>query len=219
MFVPREDSVKLIRLKLRNLQNEPRSLSATFYAEWVLGGVRDVTQMHITTEVDPETGVLLARNAFNPSFSSHVAFADVNLEPRTLTADRTEFLGRNGVLSNPAALGRKDLSGRVGAALDPCVALQAKFDLQPGEEKEIVFMLGQAATMGEMRQLVRRYRKPARAQAALAEVRQYWDNILSVVTVKTPNPALNLLVNRWLPYQVLSCRLSGRSAFYQSGGA
>jgi cyclic beta-1,2-glucan synthetase len=136
-----------------------------------------------------------------------------------LTADRTEFLGRNGVLSNPAALGRKDLSGRVGAALDPCVALQAKFDLQPGEEKEIVFMLGQAATMGEMRQLVRRYRKPARAQAALAEVRQYWDNTLSVVTVKTPNPALNLLVNRWLPYQVLSCRLWGRSAFYQSGGA
>ncbi|MFL5245477.1 MAG: GH36-type glycosyl hydrolase domain-containing protein, partial [Gemmataceae bacterium] len=219
MFVPRQDPVKVIRLKLRNLENEPRSLSATFYAEWVLGGVRDVTQMHITTEVDPETGVLLARNAFNPSFSSWVAFADVNLEPRTLTADRTEFLGRNGALSSPAALSRKDLSGRVGAGLDPCVALQGKFNLEPGEEKEIVFMLGQAATMGEVRQLVRRYRKPARAQAALAEIRQAWDNVLSAVTVKTPNTALNVLVNRWLPYQVLSCRLWGRSAFYQSGGA
>ncbi|HEV3238226.1 MAG TPA: glucoamylase family protein, partial [Gemmataceae bacterium] len=219
LFVPPEDSVKLFRLKLRNLRKEKRSLSAVFYAEWVLGANRDASQMHICTEIDPETGVVLARNAFNPSFSAHVAFADVNLEPRTVTADRTEFLGRNGSISNPAALSRKELSGRVGAALDPCVAIQAKFDLQPGEEKEIVFLLGQAPTLGEVRQLVRRYRKSARANAALADIRQFWDNMLSTIQVKTPNPALDLLVNRWLLYQVLSCRIWGRSAFYQSGGA
>src|SRR5262249_45252804 len=139
--------------------------------------------------------------------------------PRTLTADRTEFLGRNGLVSAPAALTRKELSGCVGAALDPCAALQVKFDLEPGEEKELLFFLGQAPSLGEVRQLVRRYRKPARAQAALDEVRAFWDSLLTTVQVKTPNKPFDLMVNRWLAYQVLSCRVWGRSAFYQSGGA
>jgi cyclic beta-1,2-glucan synthetase len=136
-----------------------------------------------------------------------------------VTGDRTEFLGRNGSPANAAALGRVELSGRTGAALDPCGAVQAKFDLQPGEEKDVVFVLGAAHSLDEVRHLLRRYRDPGEVEMAFAEVRRRWDDVLTAVQVQTPNAALDLLVNRWLLYQALACRVWGRSALYQSGGA
>lgn len=242
LCVAPEDPVKLVRLTIRNDGQQTRSLSATYFAELVLGTVRDQTGMHLVTEIDTETGALLARNPFNPDFGSNVTFVDVNLRPRTLTGDRTEFLGRNGSAAAPAAFGRVELSGRVGPALDPCAALQARFELKPGEAKEIVFLLGQGANVEEVRELTRRYREPGRMQAAfhqwsggpgkeprpslLSPVqiafdanRYKWDQVLTGIQVKTPNPAMDLLLNRWLLYQVLSCRVWARSAFYQSGGA
>ena len=218
-FVPPEDPVKLLRLKLTNIGDRPRHLSVTFYADWVLGSARDAAPMSVVTEVDHETGALLARNSFNIDFGAHVAFADVDRRPRTLTADRIEFLGRNGSPAAPAALGRVELSNRAGAGLDPCLAIQAKVDLNPGEETEVIFLLGQAPDLDAARELSRRYRDPLAVQGALDEVRRRWDDVLTAVQVRTPDPALDLMVNRWLPYQVLSCRLWGRSAFYQSGGA
>src|SRR5262249_20720857 len=136
-----------------------------------------------------------------------------------LTADRTEFLGRNGSAAAPAALSRVRLSGQVGPLADPCAALMASWDLPPGEEKEVVFLLGQAATPEEAQRLLRRYREPGRAAQVLDEVRRRWDAVLGAVQVRTPDAALDLLLNRWLLYQVLSCRVWARSAFYQSGGA
>jgi cyclic beta-1,2-glucan synthetase len=222
-FVPADDPVKIVRLRLRNSGARPRRLSATFYAEWVLGSVRDQAAMNVVTELDAESGALLARNAFNQDFADARAFADVNLRPRTLTADRTEFLGRNApgfdTDAVPAALTRAELSGRTGPALDPCAALQTKFELAPGEEKEIIFYLGQAAGREEIRQLLRRYREPAQVQTALDSVKQFWERVLNAVQVRTPEPALDLMLNGWLLYQVLSCRVWARSAFYQSGGA
>jgi cyclic beta-1,2-glucan synthetase len=219
LFVPTGDPIKLIRLRVRNLGRRPRQLSATFYAEWVLGTVRDEAAMNVVPMFDEATGALLARNTFNSELPSAVAFADVNARPRSFTADRTEFLGRNGSTANPAALGRVELSGNVQATLDPCAAVMTPFDLKPGEEKEIVFLLGQAASVDEVQRLVRRYREPEAVQAAFEEVTRYWQDILEAVQVRTPNPGLDLLINRWLLYQVLSCRVWGRSAFYQSGGA
>ena len=219
LFVPPADPVKLMRLKVRNAGPQPRRLSAAFFAEWVLGTVRDQSAMRVLTEVDAETGALLARNRFNADFATAVAFVDVNARPRTYTCDRTEFLGRNGSLAAPAALERSAWSGAVGAGIDPCAALQTSFDLQPGEEKEIVFLLGEAANIEEARRLVNQYRQPERPSAAFREIQYHWEGILGTVQVQTPNPALDLLLNRWLPYQVLSCRVWGRTAFYQSGGA
>ncbi|HMC66382.1 MAG TPA: glucoamylase family protein [Gemmataceae bacterium] len=219
VFVPAADPVKIIRLKVENLGSSSRRLSATYYAEWVLGTIRDQTAMHVVTELDSETGALLARNVFRQDFAGGVAFADVALRPRTVTADRTEFLGRNGSPAAPAALERVELSGRVGAALDPCAALQAPFELKPGETKEIVFLLGEADGAKVARQLVQRYRQPAQVAAAFDAVKARWDGVLTAVQVRTTNPAMDLLLNRWLLYQVLSCRVWGRSAFYQSGGA
>jgi cyclic beta-1,2-glucan synthetase len=219
VFVPREDPVKILLLKVHNPGDRARRLSATFYAEWVLGTVREAMAPHVVTELDPETGALLARNAFRTDFATKVSFAEVGLRPCTVTADRTEFLGRLGSTAAPAALRRVGLSGRTGAALDPCAALHAPFTLGPGEEREIVFLLGEAADVSAARDLIRRHREPGQAHEALEAVKARWDEVLTAVAVQTPDPALDLLVNRWLPYQVLSCRVWGRTALYQSGGA
>jgi cyclic beta-1,2-glucan synthetase len=219
LFVPLDDPVKLIVLKVKNLGDRPRRLSATFYVEWVLGGVRDTQAPQVVTELDSESGAVLARNAYRTDFASHVAIADISLRPFTATGDRTEFLGRHGSTAAPAALRRTALSGRFGATLDPCAALHAPFVLGPGEEKEIVFLLGEADDLPGAQELPRRYREPSQAWGALEAVKARWESVLTAVQVRTPDPAFDLLLNRWLPYQVLSCRLWGRSALYQSGGA
>jgi cyclic beta-1,2-glucan synthetase len=219
LFVAPEDPVKLVRLRVRNVGPGPRKLSATFYAEWVLGTTRDGSAWHVVTEVDPEIGALLARNAQREDFAGKVAFADVNRRPRTLTADRAEFLGRHGSLAAPAALSRTGLSGRTGAAIDPCAAIQAPFTLAPGEETEIVFLLGEAEGPAAVRDLIQRYCDSSSVGQAFGDVIESWDRLLQAVQVRTPDPAFDLLLNRWLLYQVVTCRIWGRSAFYQSGGA
>jgi cyclic beta-1,2-glucan synthetase len=219
LLVPPEGSVKIWRLKLRNRGGEARALSLTLYLEWVLGVDREQTGMHIVTNEDTETGALFARNAWSADFASAVAFVDVSLRPRTFTGDRTEFLGRNRGPDLPAALERVELSNRTGPGLDPCAAVQAKLQLKPNEEQTVVFVLGQAANESEARQLVKRFCRPEEAAIALRGTVKFWDDLLGTVQVQTPDQALNLLLNRWLMYQIVSCRLWGRSAFYQSGGA
>jgi cyclic beta-1,2-glucan synthetase len=219
LFVPPDDPVKVFLLKVTNRSSTVRRLSTTFYAEWVLGTTRDQMAPYTVTEIDPDGGALLACNSFNTDFGAAVAFAAVSLRPYTLTGDRAEFLGRNRGPAAPDALGRAHLSGRVGPGLDPCAALQGAFVLRPGESREIVFLLGQAGDRAGVRPLVQRYLQPEQARAALRKVVARWDEVLGAVQVKTPSPQLDVLLNRWLLYQVLSCRLWGRSAFYQSGGA
>ncbi len=219
VFVPPEDAVKFVCLRVTNYSSRPRRLSATYYAEWVLGGQRETTGPYVVTEVDATSGALFARNNFRDAYAERVAFADVLLRPRTVTADRTEFLGRNRTAADPAALGRQGLSGRAGPGLDPCAALQVRFDLDAGAEREVVFVLGEADDPVAARALLQRYREPVRVHDALAAVRQFWDDLCGAVQVQTPDPALDLLLNRWLPYQVLGCRVWGRTAFYQSSGA
>ena len=219
LLVPATDPIKLIQLRVRNSSDKPRKLSATYFAEWTLGTCRDATAMHLVTEVDPETDALLARNTFRIDFADRVAFVDVNRRPRTITADRVEFLGRHGSVAAPAALRCVGLSGRTGAGFDPCAAVQTRFDLEPGEAIEIVFLLGEAESLSSAREVIRRYWQPESTVQALRNVRREWDQRLQTVQVKTPNPSFNLVMNRWLLYQVTSCRLWARSAFYQSGGA
>jgi cyclic beta-1,2-glucan synthetase len=219
LLIPPDDPVKLLCLTVRNLGRAARQLSATFYAEWVLGTVRDLAPMQVVCRLDPDSGALLARNAWSTDFAGPLAFADVSLRPRTVTGDRGEFLGRHGSVAAPAALNRVELSGHVGPLRDPCAGLMAKWELQPGEEKEVIFFLGQAAGLPEVQRLLRRYREPGRVRQTLDEVRGLWERLLGAVQVRTPDPALDVLLNRWLLYQVASCRLWGRSALYQSGGA
>ncbi len=211
--------VKFSVLKVRNDSGKARKLSATGYVEWVLGDLRPKFAMHVTTEVDATTGALLARNPYNSEFPDRVAFFDVDDASRTVTGDRAEFIGRNGSLQQPAAMTRTRLSGKVGAALDPCAAIQVAFDLAPGQERQLVFRLGVGRGIDDARALVARFRGGAAARAALDSVWEYWKRTLGTVQVDTPDESVNALANGWLVYQTLACRFWARSGYYQSGGA
>ncbi len=219
IYVDLELAVKFAVLKLRNESGRHRRLSATGYVEWVLGDLRPKTVMHVSTEIDPGSGALFARNPYNTEFAERVAFFDVDDTSRTVSGDRREFLGRNGTLKNPAAMTRARLSGKVGAALDPCAALQVNVELAAGQEREIRFTLGVGRDAADASQLVRRCRGAAAARAALEKVWEYWNHTLGAVQVETPDASLNVLTNGWLLYQTLACRLWARSGYYQSGGA
>ncbi|MGI8482552.1 MAG: GH36-type glycosyl hydrolase domain-containing protein, partial [Chthoniobacterales bacterium] len=219
VYVAIDAPVKLTNLKLRNVSGGPRRLSVTGYCEWVLGDLRHKTLLNVQTEVDLKTGALLARNFYNIEFPDRIVFLDVNDPSRTLTGNRKEFLGRNGSLSQPAALKRARLSGKVGAGLDPCGAVQVAFDLGEGQERETSFRLGVGRNPGEVQQLIQRFRRADASAVALDGVHQFWNRTLGAINVDTPDPAVNVMANGWLLYQTLCCRLWGRTGFYQSGGA
>jgi cyclic beta-1,2-glucan synthetase len=218
-YVPPTDPVKISRLTLINRDSRPRRLAVTVYVEWVLGTSRSASAPFVVTEIDGRTGAMLARNAWNGEFGNRVAFADLAGRQTTWTGDRTEFLGRNGTPDHPSALERGDpLSGHVGAGLDPCAAMRTVVDLGPGSRTEVVFFLGQGEDVETVRALVQRYRE-ADLDKVLDEVVRSWDDVTGALQVKTPDRAMDLLLNRWLLYQTLACRVWARSAFYQAGGA
>lgn len=218
-FVPLSDPIKVSRLRIRNSSGRARRLSVTGYVEWVLGASRAASAPFTITSADPMTGAILARNSWSPAFGAPVAFADLGGRQTSWTGDRRDFIGRNGALAAPAALaGRGPLSGALGAGLDPCAALQTSIDLPPDGTCEVLFLLGEGADDAEAQSLVTRYRS-GDLDAALAEVRRHWDRILGAVQVKTPDRSMDLMLNGWLLYQTLACRIWARSAFYQASGA
>src|SRR6267378_8529186 len=219
VYVAIDVSIKFAALTLRNVSGRARRISVTGYWEWVFGDLRQNGLLHVQTEVEANSGALLARNPYNAEFSEWIAFVDVDAPTRTLTGDRKEFLGRNGDPSCPAALKREHLSGRTGADLDPCGAMQITLDLPDGQERETCFRLGAGRGLAEVQDLIQRFRGAQASGTALEAVRQYWKQTLGTVQVETPDPSVNLIANGWLFYQTLSCRLWGRTGFYQSGGA
>ncbi|MBN2337263.1 MAG: cyclic beta 1-2 glucan synthetase [Acidobacteria bacterium] len=219
VYVALDAPVKFTVLKVRNESGRTRRLSATGYLEWVLGDLRSKSAMHIVTEVDPDGTALFARNPFNVEFADRVAFFDVDQASRSFSGDRREFLGRNGTLRSPAAMKRSGLSGRVGAALDPCAAVQVPFELADGQECEILFRLGAGRDAHDARALAHRFRGPAAARRELEAVWHYWNHTLGAVQVETPDRSLDVLANGWLLYQTIASRLWARTGFYQPGGA
>ncbi|HYH44001.1 MAG TPA: cyclic beta 1-2 glucan synthetase, partial [Burkholderiales bacterium] len=224
VYVALDAPIKLSVLTIRNESGRTRMLSATGYVEWVLGDTSAKTAMHVITEIEPSSGAICARNAYNTEFAAKIAFFHVDDAIRTVTGDRTEFIGRNGTLRNPAAMGRVRLSNRIGAGFDPCAAMQVAMELADGETRVLVFSLGAAglkgrATDASTKTVLNRFPGVAAARSALEEVTAYWQRTLGAVQVVTPDPALNVLANGWLLYQTLACRVWARSGYYQSGGA
>ena len=219
LFVPLQDPLKISRLTLRNESTTRRHLTVTAYAEWVLGALRATGAPHLVTWIDPDTGALFARNPWNRSFGSRVAFMDFAGMQTGWTADREEFIGRHGRLARPVALlSEAPLSGRTGAGLDPCGVLQQTISLEPGETREVVLFLGQANDATHARELVLRHRK-ADLDALLNSVEAFWTRLLTTVQVQTPDRSMDLLLNRWALYQTLSCRIFARAGLYQASGA
>ncbi len=223
-FVPRHDGVKLVRVRVANLGRTARRLELTHYVEWVLGGLRQDTARYVVTERDPATGALFAMNPWNGEFSARTAFAAAlpiaGATPLDATGDRATFLGQGGDPSRPAAvLAGAALDGRTGAGLDPCAAVRVELAIPPGGSAECVFLLGQAPGREAARALLRRYQGEASVTGAFDGIVAFWRDLLGRVQVRTPSQPLDLMVNGWLAYQNLACRMWGRSAFYQSGGA
>ncbi|HEU4748332.1 MAG TPA: hypothetical protein VFS56_07500, partial [Gemmatimonadaceae bacterium] len=213
------DPVKISILTLRNDAATRKKLTLTWYLEWVLGVTRDQTQHQVRTSFDERTQSMLARNYFDEQFAEYVAFASISEKVAYYTADRREFLGRNGTISSPAALERAGLSGAIGATIDPCCALQVAVTLEPGETRDVVMLLGAGETETASRAILERLRKPGAARGSLEANTRSWEQRLTTITVKTPEPTFDLMVNRWSLYQALSCRMWARSALYQSSGA
>ena len=219
VFVAPRAPVKLSTLTLRNLWPRQRRITVTSYVEWVLGPTPQLTAPHIVTELDPDAGAILARQTFLADSIDDVAFLASSEPVHGATGDRTEFLGVEGNPGDPAALRRIGLAQAFGAGLDPCGALQVHVDLAPGETRTLHFLLGAADGRDAALAAVRRFRDPAAAAETLRMVGRGWDEILRRVQVTTPESSMDLLLNGWLLYQVLSCRVWGRSALYQSSGA
>ena len=218
-YVPVDDSIKISRLKVSNHSGRVRRLSVAIYVEWVLGPNRTSSAPFVVTEINPKTGAIFAQNPWSDQFGDRVAFADLNGRQTAWTCDRAEFIGRDGALDRPLGMIKGTiLSNRTGAGLDPCGVLQAPVTLNAVGTTEVVFFLGQTATRMEAEVLLQKYRN-ADLDAVLGAVKQQWDEMLQTVQVKTPDRSLDILMNRWLPYQILACRVWARTGFYQASGA
>ncbi|MEI9885833.1 MAG: glucoamylase family protein [Rhizomicrobium sp.] len=218
-FAALSDTVKIARLKLTNLSGRERRLSVTAYVEWVLGSAQRQGRTLIVTEIDPESGALLAQNRWNNEFGERVAFLDMQGRQSAWTGDRTEFIGRDGATDRPVGLVHGTvLSNRCGGGFDPCGVLQTRVKLSPVGSAEVVILLGQAASREGAQALAAKYRDIDLDATFDAATRQ-WDDILGTVQVRTPDRALDILTNRWLLYQTLGCRIWARAGFYQASGA
>jgi cyclic beta-1,2-glucan synthetase len=212
------DPVKILRLRLRNDSSHRRRLSATCFIEWVLGSTREEQQWRIHSSCDGESGAVLAFQSWKGDVSK-IAFAAASPRATSYSDDRVQFLGRNGSTARPAAMGRVSLDNRCGSGADPAAALQVAVTLERGASTEVIFLLGEAASIEEARTLISRYSRAEAVETSLSETRNWWDSILGALQVRTPLRSADLLLNRWLLYQVMSCRFWARTALYQSSGA
>jgi cyclic beta-1,2-glucan synthetase len=215
-----ESPVKLALLRVTNGGAHARRLTLTTYMEWTLGALREHTQHQVQTRFDRDLHAILAHNYFDPLFAGWTAFHAITEPVTGYTGSRRDFLGRNGGSDAPAALQPGgSLAGTIGAGIDPCAALQCGLALAPGETREVAILLGAAESEIGARQAVEQYRDVARARAEVESAVAGWARRLSAITVRTPEPTFDAMLNRWTLYQAMSCRMWGRTALYQSSGA
>ncbi len=219
VFVPPDASVKIVRLKVTNQLPRHRRITATYYAEWVLGRQRAAQSAHIVSEFDQAHRCLLASCDWNVEFAGRVAFVAAHHVPHSFTVDRAEFLGRRGNYEFPEGLERWGLANRDDIGADPCAALQVHLELAPEQALETYFIVGQAASRAEALQLIARFAEPAAVNQSWVDPQAFWDTLLDQVRVKTPEPSMDVMLNRWLLYQTVAARIFGRTGYYQSSGA
>ncbi|WP_232476366.1 GH36-type glycosyl hydrolase domain-containing protein [Flavisphingomonas formosensis] len=220
VFVPTDDPVKIIKLKVRNLHARARRLTATYFVEWLLGSMHSEAAPLRSSSYDAEIHAILARNPWQEEFADRVAFLATSHLPHSITTSLADFLGSSGERTAPDGLLNWDLGNRgFSVGHDCCGALQLHLDVDPEGENEILFILGEGSGRADVHRLVRRWSSLDEVKRALADLDGTWKERLDAVRVETGDQAFDLMVNRWLPYQAISARLLARAGFYQAGGA
>jgi cyclic beta-1,2-glucan synthetase len=221
VFVPRADPLRIAEIRLRNPGGEPRSVAVYAYNRWVLGASPAETRGQVQVSRDPLRRAVLARNPSTGPFAGWIGFAAfASSASGTLDAcvERAAFLGVPGYAEAPQAVREGGaLPDAVGA--DPCAALRTEVLIPAGGEVCITALLGEADSAAELDRLLAEYRRDGAVQDALTAVGAFWSDALTRTQVRTPSAAIDLMVNGWLAYQTISCRLWSRTAYYQSGGA
>lgn len=233
VFADPDSPVEVWALSLRNTGRCSRALSLFTYFEWCLGVApdshREFEKIFITTEFEKKTGIFWAEKTrwglpdptgrpwarpyefvgFHTSFPAPVGF----------DSDQRAILGVLGDLQQPAAFVKGRLTQHQGRNNDGVAALHTRVRLAAGESRTVVFLLGATRSRAEARKIVARFRNPNAVVTAHETMRSRWLTRLESLQVETPDESVNLLVNQWLPYQAISCRMWGRTAYYQTGGA
>lgn len=220
MFCPLKERIKICCVKLKNSTDTERNIKLVYYAQMVLGVVPQQTAQYIVTDINSDSGYVYAKNPYSEHFGKLLTFLSIlGGENASFTGDRKEFIGREGSIEYPISICKSNLSNDCGAGLDPCLTEMVQIKLLPSEEKQIVIILGQGENIEKINKIIEKYKKVENVLEEFNRVKGYWENILHKIIVKTPDESMNIMLNGWLMYQTMVCRLMSRTAFYQSGGA
>jgi cyclic beta-1,2-glucan synthetase len=214
-FADRDDRMKLVQVSVRNEGIGRRRLRALAMVEWQMGAARGERRTVHSWKPADLPAVFGQQRESSAGFGGSTAFLALGGLPGAVqwTCERSEFFAGRGRVEVPGTLGQ-----RAGSGLDACAAIAGEFALATGEGTRFSFMLGQADDAEAAVALARRWQQRDVADA-LAQVRGFWDELLGRLQVRTPDPLFDALVNRWLVYQTLACRLWSKAGFYQAGGA
>ncbi|MVA79985.1 protein ndvB [Agrobacterium vitis] len=217
--VDQVEPVRFTRLTIRNTGDSTRRLRSYGYVEWILGNNPQKTAAFVLPSHDAETGALLATNPYSIDYSGRFAFLTAVETATGFASSRREFIGRHGDIKMPQAVAKgSPLSGSIDPEGDPCGALAFDITLQPGEEASVTFLLGDAESIEQARSVIAAA-KAKGFDGALAEAKSFWGDFTGHIKVKTGDKAFDHMVNHWLPYQTLACRIKARAGFYQASGA
>lgn len=219
VFVPEKDSIKIFKVSLNNKCDIARSLSLTYFADIVMGVSRETSVPYIITKMNNTSNIFTAKNPYNGDFRNEILFVSCSEKINSYSADKSSFIGKGGSLAKPESLLYKELPNNCGAGLDPCVALKVNIELEPQEEKEVIFIIGEVQDPSLIEKLVDKYLNIEQTNNEFENIKEYWNNILTQIVVDTPDNSTNYLLNGWLLYQTLACRIFARSAYYQASGA
>ncbi len=218
MFVAMEQPVKICLISIANNTGRKRSLAVTYYVKPVLGVNGDGTSPYIVTWRN-ENDIVFAENKFTKDFRGRIAFLATSLQDSSFCCDRASFIGQNGSLSMPSGLIGDSLPNLAGGGLDPCMSIMGKIDIEPEKEVKIVFLLGSTQDTQEASELAASFIDPKRAADELDKAKSYWRKKLRAIQIRTPDDSFDVMMNGWLMYQTVACRMWARSAYYQAGGA
>ena len=216
IFVPNEESFKMLDFRIKNLINEDRKLKFIVYIKTVLGEDDYLTNGNL--KVEKQGNFIKIKNAFREEcFKNRTMFITSNLQINSFTGDKNDFFG-NGDILNPDALYKK-LNNSDGLGKDSCVGIEFCLELAKLEDKKFNIIIGEENAECKIMEISKKYQIQENVELEKEKTKTIWNDILNTIKVKTPSKEIDILMNGWLVYQTLSSRILGKTGYYQSGGA